>query len=582
MPGMSKNWFFEPHDDGAGSKHDDDNDDSAPGLTCVPAAVLQRHGARVLDPSNAAAVPYSRESGSDGNRARTPNSTVYRARTLLIPADLLGNDSPVVGAINSVLANVGMGIVVPDRPVRGDGPGTQLLERLPRPVVLVPAAPEQGKPVLPVVVDAWVALQALRAAADVATQDDVLRKEVVSRIKLEHLLIGSAVIAGSPSTDGNGVSGSPSTDGNGVTGPTSTNSYAYAGGDTRAPVAVALRRPARRPLKKCGPRRPVVAVLDTGIRAHPWLDVRPEPPGVKPTKDDGFVQIDPGVQDTIYADTKAVEQEGDQPRQLIKGPWDRPDTADPLIGELETTVGHSTFISGIARQVAPDAQVLAIRIMHSDGVVNEYDLIESLSLLANQIASAEAGDMAKMVDVVSLSLGYFDESPADELYSSGLWQVIKVLLDLGVAVVAAAGNFSTRRRFYPAAFTMLPLPGPVPLISVGALNPNGTRALFSDDGRWVRAWAKGASVVSTYPYDIAGDVSPQIEMKGREALDPDDYLGGFATWSGTSFAAPLLAARLARQLLDDAADPGLALDQPGKAAATNRTMTALQKMGWPG
>ena len=29
----------------------------------------------------------------------------------------------------------------------------------------------------------------------------------------------------------------------------------------------------------------------------------------------------------------------------------------------------------------------------------------------------------------------------------------------------------------------------------------------------------------------------------REAIDPDDFRGGFAVWSGTSFAAPLLAGR---------------------------------------
>ena len=69
----------------------------------------------------------------------------------------------------------------------------------------------------------------------------------------------------------------------------------------------------------------------------------------------------------------------------------------------------------------------------------------------------------------------------------------------------------------------------------------------------------------------------------REALDPDDYRGGYAVWSGTSFSAPLLAARIARQLLEDAAaDPALALDQLGPAAATNRTVAALREMHWPG
>ena len=36
---------------------------------------------------------------------------------------------------------------------------------------------------------------------------------------------------------------------------------------------------------------------------------------------------------------------------------------------------------------------------------------------------------------------------------------------------------------------------------------------------------------------------PGMPLPGeREALDPDDYSGGFAVWSGTSFSAPLLAA----------------------------------------
>ena len=35
----------------------------------------------------------------------------------------------------------------------------------------------------------------------------------------------------------------------------------------------------------------------------------------------------------------------------------------------------------------------------------------------------------------------------------------------------------------------------------------------------------------------------------RESLDLDDYRVGFATWSGTSFSAPLLAAQIAEALL---------------------------------
>ena len=586
------NWFIEPRRDGGGVKPDDD-DDSAPGLAYVSAALLQRHGALVLRPGEAAAL--------HGQRA--PRSTVYRARTLLIPADLLQNPA-VVGAINAVLADVGMNLIPPapdGRGLRGCGPVADRLRLLPRPAVLAPAAPQDGKPARPVVIDAWVALQALRAAVT-ARKHPELNAETVRRIALEHLLVGSA-IAGSPiGVIGGGVAGGMN-DYSGVTGPSSTSSYLYNGGDTRAPVAVCMHKPARKSARECESsygRRPVVAVLDTGVRAHTWLDVTADPPNGYVTAPDGFVAVDHDMQLAIYARAEQAAAAGDRPRQLIRHPWDTPTTADPLVGELDTDTGHGTFIAGIVRQVSPDARVLAVRIMHGDGVVSEGDLIHALGLLADRIADAQQGDLTAMVDVVSLSLGYFDESAADVAYSSGVWQAIEVLLSLGVAVVAAAGNYSTRRRFYPAAFTQQPTAaGQVPLISVGALNPNGSKALFSDGGHWISAWAAGAAVVSTFPTDINASRSPQIAMRAhpgnelpadarlpgeREALDPDNYAGGFAVWSGTSFSAPLLAAHMTRSLLEGAADPALGrrLDLPGAHAATNRVVAALTSLGWRG
>ena len=587
MPQPIRNWYFEPDPVPHGADGAGEDDSIAPGLTCLPAAALQQHGARLLNPADAPAIPRPQRD----NWARTPKSTVYRARTLLIPADLL-RDGTVVKAINAALASVGMTIVLPSRDsrrVRSSGLAGEVLRRLPRIAGLVPAVPEPGRPALPVVVDAWTALQALRAAAgarvgaDSGTESEAtgLTTENVARIGLEHLLAGSAA-GPSASTEGNAISGSPSTEGNGVTGPGAAGSYMHAAGGTRAPVTVALRAPARRRPDALGCRRPVVAVLDTGIRAHPWLDVRPDPSGgYAVDAADGFVADDPGIQAAVYAEAAyAAAEQGDQGRQVIGTAWDGPVTADPLVGELNDATGHGTFIAGIVRQAAPDARVLAIRIMHSDDVVYEGDLLCALAHLADRIAAAEGGSMAEMVDVVSLSLGYFDESAADVAYSSGLWQVIQLLLDLGVAVVAAAGNYSTSRRFYPAAFSLQP--SPVPVISVGALNPNGSRALFSDGGCWVRAWAAGAAVVSTYPDDVNGSLTPQAMVTGnREALDPDDYRGGFASWSGTSFAAPLIAAHIAGRLLEQAlSQPALSTGQPGAEAAAGRTLAALRALGW--
>jgi len=575
-------WFFEPRRDDDRSGRDED--DSASGLISLPAPLLQRHGARMLDPGSAVAV----------RGYPTPRSTVYRTRTLLVPGDLL-RDRAFIGAVNRVLDRVGMNLVPigPDQGT-GDGHGDILAEvrRLPRPAVLVPA---EGA-TIPAEIDAWKALQTLRAAAT-ARERPELDDAAVQRIALEHLLIGSTVTGSPIGSLGGGIPSSPGT------GNDSTDSYLFSGGDARTPVAVLMDAPKRRSAGECSyefGRRPVLAVLDTGLRVHPWLDVTARPGGGYETAADGFTAVDHDIQKAIRAAGELAAAGGDRPREVIRHPWDTTVTTDPLVGELDDATGHGTFIAGIVRQVAPDARVLAVRIMHSDDIAYEGDILCALAQLAERVAYAEAGDPAAMVDVVSLSFGYFSESPSDMAFSFAMWQAIKILLDMGVVVIAAAGNYSTGRLFYPAAFTLQPVPaGQVSVISVGALNPNGSKAVFSDDGRWITAWAAGAAVVSTFPTDINGSRNPELSIRAhaatqlppgvplpaeREALDPDDYSGGFAVWTGTSFSAPLLAAHVIGSLLEGAAGagPGLRLDIPGQAAAADRAMAALTNLGWQG
>ena len=440
------------------------------------------------------------------------------------------------------------------------------------------------------VVDAWVALQTLRTGAADQDRPEGFR-EAVERISLEHLLVGSAITGSPAGSWGGGIAGGPGTSSG--AGPGSTDSYLFSGGDPRTPVAVLVDPPARQPddaiVSEYG-RRPVVAVVDTGVRAHPWLDVAPDGAGGYTMPAGSFVTVDNAIQDAIRAEGEAANG-SDGSRQVIWAAWDEPMTANPLIGECNPALGHSTFIAGIVRQVGPDARVLAIRVMHSDDVANEGDIICALGQLAARIALAEEGDLAGMVDVVSLSFGYFNESRYDQTVTSGLWTAIEALLSLGVVVVAAAGNFATRREYYPAAFALHPVPpGQVPVISVGALNPNGTKAMFSNDGHWVKAWALGACVVSTYPVDVDGRRAPELRAPvnrrppgvlppGREALDPDDFTDGWAIWSGTSFSAPYLAALITRALLSGAAaGSGLRLDIPGQQAAANRATAAVEML----
>src|SRR5262249_3960757 len=139
----------------------------------------------------------------------------------------------------------------------------------------------------------------------------------------------------------------------------------------------------------------------------------------------------------------------------------------------------------------------------------------------------------------------------------------------GVLVVAAAGNHASTRPFYPAAFAGV--------LAVGALNPNGTKALFSNDGSNVHWWATGAGVVSTYPSDVRGSFTSTVRgpRLPRATLNPDDFDSGFAVWDGTSFGAPLIAAHLANELL--AGCGGKPLVELTEEATRNRAADAVAR-----
>jgi hypothetical protein len=76
----------------------------------------------------------------------------------------------------------------------------------------------------------------------------------------------------------------------------------------------------------------------------------------------------------------------------------------------------------------------------------------------------------------------------------------------------------------------------------------------------VKTWDWGAQVLSTQPTTFRGALQPAARTtdatahKAREALDLDDLRQGFATWSGTSFAAPGVAGRFLTRLISDRAE----------------------------
>jgi hypothetical protein len=199
----------------------------------------------------------------------------------------------------------------------------------------------------------------------------------------------------------------------------------------------------------------------------------------------------------------------------------RADDLDPDgNGELALQAGHGTFIAGIVKRYAPGADVDCRRVLSTNGHVDDLDL--ALKLWD-----------CRHADIISLSLG----GPTHD--DVGLFAIDAVLakcreVNPDLVVVASAGNASTDRPFFPAASKGV--------IGVAALDDNGNRAPFSNHGWWVDACAPGHLALSTYPVADGSSVAAGLHFPDGTPLADFD---GWARWSGTSFAAPLVAAAIA-------------------------------------
>lgn len=491
-----------------------------------PVEILLRYHARVLDPLSVLTL-----------KGQLLLPTVYVSNRLLVR-----NVATVLPTLTRVAGEYGLRPVVYER----DADLAKRLGEAPVAVRVLLVAEGDHPHEAP---DAWRVLQSFRAevqrSGDSGTSGDV---------SLDHLLTACTSIEGVPFVGGHGVGGVPFVGGHGVG--SASAQYGVPGAGGRTPVTWVGPRPHRH--REFSGRRPVVAVLDTAIGDHPWLI-------------DEVVDRKPEVDGELIGSAAA----GDDGMSV-----------DPLEGVLDDDAGHGTFIAGLIHQLCPDARILGVQVMPTSGAVPEGDLLHALWQLVRRQQVGQDGRPDQLIDVVSLSLGYYHEQPQDASFDSKLLDALLALAGLGVAVVASAGNGSTDRLMYPAAFT--PYDGGavglerdrVPLVSVGALNPNRTVALFSNAGPWVKCYRPGAALVSTMPVHLDGGSQAAYDLTvpgyGRRAnIDPDNFYGGFASWSGTSFAAPVLAGQLAATMLSHRGE--LPLEDAAVPACLNRGWHAVSK-----
>ncbi|MBB5954659.1 hypothetical protein FHS29_001229 [Saccharothrix tamanrassetensis] len=169
--------------------------------------------------------------------------------------------------------------------------------------------------------------------------------------------------------------------------------------------------------------------------------------------------------------------------------------------------GHGTFVTGVLLQHAPGVRVRHRRVLSSLGLSDDATVARGLRALRGT------------ADIAVLTASCHT---ADDMCPPVLRHEVE---RLGAVVVAAAGNGATSRPVWPAALPEV--------VAVGADAP------FSNHGPWVDAIAPGVDVTSSFVrLTPSGDAAPGTETR--------EY--GYARWSGTSFAAPRVAADIARLL----------------------------------
>ncbi len=207
-------------------------------------------------------------------------------------------------------------------------------------------------------------------------------------------------------------------------------------------------------------------------------------------------------------------------RSWLDGVQGDPERANP--NDIPEYAGHGTFIAGVLRCMAPKAEVYVEGMLTKEGASFESELVPQLDEALN-----------KAPDIISLSAGTQSREELTLMGFDVLWEERLSKLK-GVVLIAAAGNNYTRDMFYPAAQQGV--------VGVGALDSTWRdRARFSNFGHWVDVYAPGEYITNAF---LTGD----YVCKEPPNIGLPRHFDGMATWSGTSFATPLVAGLIAARM----------------------------------
>jgi serine protease len=184
------------------------------------------------------------------------------------------------------------------------------------------------------------------------------------------------------------------------------------------------------------------------------------------------------------------------------------------------TVGAATNNGGGVAGVSWGAKIMPIRVLGKGGGT-DFDIIEGVRYAA-RLPNGSNTLPPKRADIINLSLG----GPG---FSQSAQAVVTEVRNLGVIIIAAAGNDNSSQLFYPASYAGV--------VSVSALDMNKARAPYSNFGTEIDVAAPGGNVGADLNND--GFVDGVLSTKGDDSTGVIQAAYEFE--NGTSMASPHVA-----------------------------------------
>lgn len=197
--------------------------------------------------------------------------------------------------------------------------------------------------------------------------------------------------------------------------------------------------------------------------------------------------------------------------------------------------GHGTHVAGTVAAnnqilgVAPDAKLLAVKVLNKDGSGSYRGITSGL-----KFAREWRGPQGQRVNVINMSLG--GPEPEKEMYQ----EILRVIYS-GILVVCAAGNEGdgredTQEISYPAYYPET--------IAVGAVNLQTRIANFSNNNENIDIVAPGVETYSTYPggryVKLSGTSMAAPHISGAAALIYSRYKKRFGVYPSSGTVSRML------------------------------------------